>query len=195
MVLRFLGESVTDSNGLAVLPDGYTGTGAGLVDIVAKTTIDESTVVSQPYEVLDCIYYDDMSSDRNTNYYFNGTDGTSITYDSTNQALKITCGTNNARNYVDLRTSNSALNLNDVKGKTVRFKVTITGLNGKRIKLSLNGGTIPSPNGFFATDGEHYEDCVIDSDATIVVFAISPLSSDWSQGDTYSFKDFEIYPI
>ena len=39
MVLRFLGESVTDSNGLAVLPDGYTGTGAGLVDIVAKTSI------------------------------------------------------------------------------------------------------------------------------------------------------------
>ena len=58
MVLRFLGESVTDSNGNAVLEDGYTGTGAGLVDIIAQTTIDESTVVSQPYEVVDCIKYD-----------------------------------------------------------------------------------------------------------------------------------------
>ena len=62
MVLRFLGESVTDSNGLAVLPDGYTGTGAGLVDIVAKTTIDESTVVSNTYEVLDATFYDSGTS-------------------------------------------------------------------------------------------------------------------------------------
>ena len=58
MVLRFLGESVTDSNGLAVLPDGYTGTGAGLVDIVAKTTIDESTVVSETYSIWDTKWYD-----------------------------------------------------------------------------------------------------------------------------------------
>ena len=50
--------------------DGYTGTGAGLMNFRAEMH-DESTVVSQPYEVLDCIYYDDMSSDRNTNYYFN----------------------------------------------------------------------------------------------------------------------------
>ena len=73
MVLRFLGESVTDSNGLAVLPDGYTGTGAGLVDIVAKTTIDESTVVSQPYTVLDAIVYDKAyptSNDYNSDMWF-----------------------------------------------------------------------------------------------------------------------------
>ena len=70
MVLRFLGESVTDSNGLAVLPDGYTGTGAGLVDIIAQTTIDESTVVSTPYEVLDCIFMDYKSDGtKNTDYY------------------------------------------------------------------------------------------------------------------------------
>ena len=88
MVLRFLGESVTDSNGLAVLPDGYTGTGAGEVDIIAKTTIDESTVVSQPYTVMDCIYLDIATSQDNKNtYWYHGnctisdpsTDGTTVT--------------------------------------------------------------------------------------------------------------------
>ena len=59
---RFLGTATTDENGLAVLTDGYTGTGAGLVDIIAKTTIDESTIVSTPYPVMDCIQnYDDVA--------------------------------------------------------------------------------------------------------------------------------------
>ena len=58
MVLRFLGESVTDSNGLAVLPDGYTGTGAGEIDVVAKTEIDDRILQSAPYTVYDCYKYD-----------------------------------------------------------------------------------------------------------------------------------------
>ena len=58
MVLRFIGEATTDENGLAVLEDGYTGTGAGLVDIIAQTTIDESTVVSQPSTVIDALFKD-----------------------------------------------------------------------------------------------------------------------------------------
>lgn len=69
MVLRFLGEATTDANGLAVLSDGYVGTGAGLVDIVAKTTIDESTVVSQPSSVLDCIWYDPIEDTTNLSRY------------------------------------------------------------------------------------------------------------------------------
>ena len=63
MVLRLLGTAVTDANGLAVLSDGYTGTGAGLVDIIAQATIDESTVVSNTYEVWDTIRYDDGTGD------------------------------------------------------------------------------------------------------------------------------------
>ena len=58
MVLRFLGEGVTDANGNVVLADGYIGTGAGLVDVVAKTTIDDSTVVSEPYPVIDALFKD-----------------------------------------------------------------------------------------------------------------------------------------
>ena len=58
MVLRLLGTAVTDANGLAVLSDGYVGTGAGEVDIIAQATIDESTVVSPPYPVTDAIVYD-----------------------------------------------------------------------------------------------------------------------------------------
>ena len=84
MVLRFLGESVTDSNGLAVLPDGYTGTGAGLVDIIAQTTIDESTVVSNTYPVWDTLFYDDGVTSPKTATWSNYQDRITVTVDSTN---------------------------------------------------------------------------------------------------------------
>lgn len=77
MVKRLIGTGVTNSNGVATLNkdpnnqtiSGYTGTGAGLVDIVAECTVDGSTVVSNSYEVLDAIFYD---AGDNTNWYNNG---------------------------------------------------------------------------------------------------------------------------
>ena len=73
MVLRYIGESVTDSNGLAVLPDGYTGTGAGEIDVVAKTEIDDSIIQSETYGVIDAIVYDKAyptSDDYNSDMWF-----------------------------------------------------------------------------------------------------------------------------
>ena len=69
MALRLIGSAVTDSNGNAILEDGYTGTGAGFVDIIAEATIDDSTVVSQPVEVLDCLQYDTGIEGSATNIY------------------------------------------------------------------------------------------------------------------------------
>ena len=69
MVLRLLGTAVTDANGLAVLPDGYTGTGAGEIEVVAKTEIDDRILQSETYTVWDCTFYDDgVSTPHNTNY-------------------------------------------------------------------------------------------------------------------------------
>ena len=73
MVLRYIGESVTDSNGLAVLPDGYTGTGAGEIDVVAKTEIDDRILQSETYGVVDAIVYDKAyptSNDYNSDMWF-----------------------------------------------------------------------------------------------------------------------------
>lgn len=81
-----LGTAVTDSNGIARLVDGYTGTGAGEVDVSAEVTISGSTVQSEPYEVLDCTFIDYGTSSNHqtwrnesaTNYSRNDT-ATTIT--------------------------------------------------------------------------------------------------------------------
>ena len=89
MVLRLLGTAVTDANGLAVLSDGYTGTGAGLVDIIAQTTIDESTVVSQPSTITDCLFLDYATTGKkNTKYNCNASFQMS---DPTDNGTTLTC--------------------------------------------------------------------------------------------------------
>ena len=70
MVLRLLGTAVTDANGLAVLPDGYTGTGAGEIDVVAKTEIDDSIFQSEPYTVWDTVFHLECTSET-SNWSYN----------------------------------------------------------------------------------------------------------------------------
>lgn len=78
---RYLGYGVTDSNGVAHLDhdssgnpiNGYTGTGAGEVDVIASTDnpITSGSIVSETYSVLDALFYDDGISDSISNYYIN----------------------------------------------------------------------------------------------------------------------------
>ena len=91
MVLRFLGESVTDSNGNAVLSGGYTGTGAGEVDIIAKTVIDDRIIQSETYAITDCIFYDDGVSGTNTKW-----DCLFVTKSSESNGTKFLCNSTNA---------------------------------------------------------------------------------------------------
>lgn len=65
---RYIGYGTTNSNGVAHLDhdpqgnpiNGYTGTGAGKIDVLASTDnpITEGSIVSETYSVIDCLFYD-----------------------------------------------------------------------------------------------------------------------------------------
>lgn len=66
---RYLGYGTTNSNGLAMLDhdangnpitDSYTGVGAGKIKIVASldSTINDNSIISDEYELIDCIFRD-----------------------------------------------------------------------------------------------------------------------------------------
>ena len=66
---RFLGTGTTNAQGIATLTtdpnnetiNGYTGVGAGKIDIIASDTSDPTTsgaIVSEVKQILDCISYD-----------------------------------------------------------------------------------------------------------------------------------------
>ena len=72
---RYIGHGITnehgiatldyDANGDAISGSGYTGIGAGEIDFKAKLH-DDSSVVSEPYEVMDYIVYDTGKTGRDT---------------------------------------------------------------------------------------------------------------------------------
>lgn len=84
---RYLGYGVTNSNGVAHLDhdpqgnpiNGYTGTGAGEVDVIASTDnpVSSGSIVSVPCSVWDTLIYDSGINDGHKNT--NVTIGTNVT--------------------------------------------------------------------------------------------------------------------
>ena len=74
---RYLGYGVTDSNGVAHLKknakdqdiDGYTGVGAGEIDIIASldNPIVDGSIVSETYSIIDASFIDTGLSDSTAN--------------------------------------------------------------------------------------------------------------------------------
>lgn len=122
MVLRLIGTATTDNNGVAVLSNGYTGTGAGMVDFVASAEIDGGSVVSEPYSVWDCIYYEDGTKLSTWKY-------------NTNQ---ITASQSNGETtFSTTDTSDRTANINDPSTFTAPYVVEF-----KVVSLTGSGGII-----------------------------------------------------
>ena len=88
---RYLGSATTDANGIAKY--NFTGSGAGEIDYIASldNPITSSSIVSETYEVLDCIWYDPLTETPLKNNWYStnlnlntDSDGTLITNNSSN---------------------------------------------------------------------------------------------------------------
>ena len=99
MTRTLIGKGTTNSSGIAAMTEdaegnpvnGYTGTGAGSVDFVAETTVDESTVVSQPVEVGDYLVYDKATTGEKSSDWTNP-DNVTIATTDTETTLKDAVG-------------------------------------------------------------------------------------------------------
>ena len=72
MARTSLGTATTDSNGIARLTDAYTGTGAGKVDFSAAISASGTTYVSELYEIIDGLFFDEGISSNNQGWGGNG---------------------------------------------------------------------------------------------------------------------------
>ena len=205
MVLRLIGTATTDVNGNAVLEDGYTGTGAGLVDIVAKTTIDESTVVSTPYPVKDCTIVDTSTSD-NTIWY--NQSNASFTYGSE----YITISENGGNAIARLKSANSLDKTNicvefdfyQVDGATTNNVISFLSTTASAYAGSYNLGNLN-----LQKETWNHIKLVVDSDGYVTPNELTAQKKQLSfttekmlfgfltSGDITSvrFKNFIVYPI
>ena len=199
MARRLIGYGITNSSGVAKLDhlvDGtalahsYTGVGAGKINIVAES----GNLQSEPYVLTDAIVFDNNSTDTTSKYYINSTDGTSKEYDT--DKIKITCGSNNTRNYIYYRTQDNSGVLSQLQGKTVKFEVELSNLQSKTIQLRIrsvvDGSNVENTAVNISTDGVAVSNSAeIDANATSVVFMINP--SSWSENDIFYINNFKVY--
>lgn len=87
MARRLLGSATTNNLGVATL--NYTGLGVGKLDVIAVTTIDGETTISEKKEIIDCLKFDDGSStyantfSNETNILTRSNTGATVYYDNT----------------------------------------------------------------------------------------------------------------
>ena len=115
MTYVLIGYGTTNSNGVATMThdkdgntvNGYTGTGAGELNLVASTdnTITESSLLSETYSILDSIIYikgDTVTSNLTTNQ--------DITLSVENNYIKMTPSSTNKWQVLNVNSSNNYLN-------------------------------------------------------------------------------------
>ena len=146
MVYKYLGWGITNENGVAKLDHdaqgqeiehSYTGTGAGEIDVLASldNPIVEGSIVSETYEVLDCIKYDDMETDHlgiynyansanlsySTEWALSGGNSLKWDYDNTGAGATKYWGWQ----FIQNPSSASAFDIESIRGKNVKLEMDI----------------------------------------------------------------------
>lgn len=184
-----IGSGITNSNGVASC--SYTGKAVGKMDVIAEFTNDGSTVVSQPYTVTDCVYYDDSTNNtgllvRMTKTASDGKSVLTATGDNAHWIFK-----QNSRVFtlpliiefdVDTitTTNDPALNIND--GSHDYF-VWITNTGHHKFSVSQDGVTKLDGSVDFSKSGSLPTD-----NAVRLSFLLR------TNGDTLTYDNLEIYP-
>ena len=215
MARRLIGYGYTNSNGVATLdydasgtsisPSGYTGVGAGAINIQAELH-DDSTVVSEPYTVLDCIKWDTGIDGTATNIYLENITST-VTRGSEYSTLKEPASSNvTARTSVPMQDMNIEIDIAQVDGNldnacfifvdsnygnSSNFSISHTGVSlGEFVHL-----TIEIRSGI-ATVKNNKNSSTVTRDLTNIT-TTNLYTGLWTSSDITElrFKDFKLYPV
>ena len=184
MALRKIGEAVTGTNGKCVIP--YTGVGVGRLQMKGQYEEDGRVIQSETYEVLDCLYLDDMSNDTHTRYI--GNNG-SLAYDSTNKTVVYT-KTANGGGYMQYEPNVSAY-----IGETIKLEADIleSSTNAKLQIIQFINSNVTFSDNIPFTNGHSEVSMSLSDSTTRVIFRIETNSV--SANDTVSITNLKAYPI
>ena len=174
----------TNSNGIAT--KSYTCSGVGKKEFYATC----GTLVSEPYTVWDCLYYDEAS--ENTHKTYTGTLSPSYDIDST-----ILAETSNT-------TKTFIFNYSAIDDVKIEFDAKITVASPTQMRLLYFGADYWFASYFNDLDYHHFEFTVSNGNMTCKVDNVSKDTISTSSGSTVMFalknatmhfKNLKIYPI
>lgn len=215
MAKRYIGYGITSNQGVATLDfdangdpitgSGYTGVGAGKLDFQAELH-DDSSVVSQPYTVLDCIKWDTGIDGTATNIYLENITNT-VTRGLEYSTLKEPASSNvTARTSVPMQDMNIEIDIAQVDGtltnacfvfadsnyeNSSNFSLAHTGVSlGEFVHL-----TIEIRSGI-ATVKNNKNSSTVTRDLTNIT-TTTLYTGLWTSSDITElrFKDFKVYPV
>ena len=211
---RYIGYGTTNANGVATLDHdangnalshSYTGVGAGEIDFVASTdsTITSISIVSEPFGVLDCIFYDEATTNAKASSYSIPSNVT-VSYSSNGATLtKQSSGSTANKYYVNVGLTgdweailnitsdgNARVGVRDSDGAISVINQTFTD-NIVRVRVENGNLTVA-----VMTDGEWVNQTLATSNADLTKtlnFTIYLYNTTTELNITYS--DLKIYPI
>lgn len=191
MARIFLGSSTTNSSGQATYT--LTGDGGGIKDIVAES----GTLVSQPYTVYDCTFYDTGLSDSTANVVLSR-----MSREKTSNGAVITATGNNA--WAIMKQNSQVFSNNCI----IEFDLVANDTPNTQCGIDLSTSGDAYQGKIYFEDLGHYKIRVTPTGITAMTGSqtISPpqtypqsdirISFNLGQtGDSITYKDFRIYPI
>ena len=205
---RYLGYGVTNSNGVAHLDhdpqgnpiNGYTGTGAGEVDVIASTDnpVSSGSIVSETYSIIDASFIDTGLSDSTANVVLSR-----MSRQPTDNGAVITATGNNA--WAIMKQNSPVFSNNCI----IEFDLIANETPSTSVAIDLSTQGDAYQNKIYFEDLGHYKIQVTSESITALTGSQSislkkaeyppsdvRISFNLGQtGDTITYKDFVIYPI
>ena len=209
---RFLGTGITNSQGIANLSkdpnnqtiNGYTGVGAGKIDIVACDMSDPTTsgaMISEAKEIIDCINYDQGTTNTHNDAMWSSTSnmtrgtsttGTQIAKQGTSYSVSTPISNNNCIDIeIKMNPSSTTSHIMNIRDSDNNNLYSITKGNSGLTNNEWNHYIITIIDGTVTVYNETTETTLTGTiTGTPGLFALRILTED----DTY-FRQCKIYPI
>ena len=206
---KFIGTGETDASGVARLTkdpngqtiNGYVGSGVGEVDFVASldNPIVDGSIVSEIYSVLDGLYFEDGTSDKSSNWNLS-----SVGYSSNGEYVTLNNQSGGNR-WCTLKIGSSTSYLDSSLDYCMEIDVKKD--TATDIRLILDNTNVYVQSYTSASDFTHIKIYtsrsqskvfyIIDGVTREVAMATANGNIQFrvANGESYSFKNFVVYPI
>ena len=215
-----IGYGITDENGIAKLEydaqgnpltHSYTGTGAGKVDIVASldNTITESSLVSEPYELIDAEWIYAGTDNTQASSWYNYNSLIAISYDDNGTTATTDGATTRYLYYNDSTVTTEKVGNFYAIPKNYMIEFDVTDITGSVSVYALDSSNTPKSKDLSETG--HYkvifngEKLIVYKDGVEITDPSHPLtlSGNYIQfrfgfnatDESITFRDFIVYPI